>query len=448
MGLPGFAAVILAAGEGTRLNSARPKVLHEIAGQPMIRHVIAALRPLEPAADRRRDRPRHGRGGAHRRAVADRHAVPAARHRRRGARGAPGACRPARLATARSPMSSCCTAIRRSSAPRRLPPCSTRAAAPPKRPSRSPACGRPTPAPMAGSCSTGTARSLRIVEAGDASPRSGRSGCAMAGSWRSRRATPSTWWTQIGNDNAKGEFYLTDIVAHRARQGLPCRVVELPAEEVLGVNTRAELAAAEALMQDRLRRRAMEAGATLIAPETVFLCADTRLGRDVVIEPNVVFGPGVTVGGQRPHPLLLASRGRRDRRGRDRRPVRPAAPGRGARSRRACRQFRRGQGHPARRRGQGQPPLLSRRQRHRRRHQYRRRHDHLQLRRLQQVPDDDRRAARLSARTRRWSRRSRSATAPMSRPAASSPRTCRPMRWRSRAPARSTSRARAELRDD
>jgi bifunctional UDP-N-acetylglucosamine pyrophosphorylase / glucosamine-1-phosphate N-acetyltransferase len=71
--------------------------------------------------------------------------------------------------------------------------------------------------------------------------------------------------------------------------------VELPAEEVLGVNTRAELAQAEALMQDRLRRRAMAAGATLIAPETVFLSADTVLGRDVVVEPNVVFGPGVSV---------------------------------------------------------------------------------------------------------------------------------------------------------
>jgi bifunctional UDP-N-acetylglucosamine pyrophosphorylase/glucosamine-1-phosphate N-acetyltransferase len=67
----------------------------------------------------------------------------------------------------------------------------------------------------------------------------------------------------------------------------------LPAEEVLGVNTRAELAEAEALMQDRLRRRAMEGGATLVAPETVFLAADTVLGRDVVIEPNVVFGTGV-----------------------------------------------------------------------------------------------------------------------------------------------------------
>ncbi len=100
----------------------------------------------------------------------------------------------------------------------------------------------------------------------------------------------------LGRDNAKGEFYLTDIVRIARRNQLLCRTVELPAEELLGVNTRAELAEAEALMQRRLRRAAMDAGATLVAPETVFLSADTRLGRDVVVEPNVIFGPGVTVG--------------------------------------------------------------------------------------------------------------------------------------------------------
>jgi bifunctional UDP-N-acetylglucosamine pyrophosphorylase/glucosamine-1-phosphate N-acetyltransferase len=78
-------------------------------------------------------------------------------------------------------------------------------------------------------------------------------------------------------------------------KGLQCRAVELPAEELIGINTRAELAEAEALMQWRLRRSAMDAGVTLVAPETVHLSADTRLGRDVVVEPNVTFGPGVTV---------------------------------------------------------------------------------------------------------------------------------------------------------
>jgi bifunctional UDP-N-acetylglucosamine pyrophosphorylase/glucosamine-1-phosphate N-acetyltransferase len=100
---------------------------------------------------------------------------------------------------------------------------------------------------------------------------------------------------RLETNNAKREFYLTDIVGIARQRNLRVAYAELPAEEVLGVNTRAELAQAEALMQDRLRRRAMEQGATLVAPETVFLSADTKLGRDVVIEPNVVFGPGVSI---------------------------------------------------------------------------------------------------------------------------------------------------------
>jgi bifunctional UDP-N-acetylglucosamine pyrophosphorylase/glucosamine-1-phosphate N-acetyltransferase len=100
---------------------------------------------------------------------------------------------------------------------------------------------------------------------------------------------------RLENINAKREFYLTDIVGIARSRDLASTYIELPAEEVLGVNTRAELAQAEALMQDRLRHQAMEAGATLIAPETVFFSADTRLGRDVVVEPNVVFGPDVSI---------------------------------------------------------------------------------------------------------------------------------------------------------
>jgi bifunctional UDP-N-acetylglucosamine pyrophosphorylase / glucosamine-1-phosphate N-acetyltransferase len=99
----------------------------------------------------------------------------------------------------------------------------------------------------------------------------------------------------IGTDNAKGEYYLTDIVGVARRQGLPCRIVEAPAEELVGVNSRADLAAAEALMQQRLRAAAMAGGATLTAPETVFLSADTTIGRDVTIAPYVVCGPGVVI---------------------------------------------------------------------------------------------------------------------------------------------------------
>ncbi len=100
---------------------------------------------------------------------------------------------------------------------------------------------------------------------------------------------------RIGNANAKGEYYLTDAVEIARADGLRAAVVKCPEDEVLGVNARDQLAAAEAIFQARRRRAAMRDGATLIAPETVWFSADTVVGRDVVIEPNVFFGPGVVV---------------------------------------------------------------------------------------------------------------------------------------------------------
>lgn len=100
---------------------------------------------------------------------------------------------------------------------------------------------------------------------------------------------------RVGNANAKGEYYLTDIVGLARASGADCAVVEAPAEELVGINSRAELAAAEAILQDRLRAQAMAGGATLTDPKSVFFAVDTRLGRDVVVGPSVVFGPGVDV---------------------------------------------------------------------------------------------------------------------------------------------------------
>jgi len=100
----------------------------------------------------------------------------------------------------------------------------------------------------------------------------------------------------IGNKNAKGEYYLTDAVAAAGAAGLRTALVECDEEEVLGVNDRAQLARAEAAMQRRLRTEALAGGVTMIAPETVYLSADTKFGCDVTIEPHVVFGPGVAVG--------------------------------------------------------------------------------------------------------------------------------------------------------
>jgi bifunctional UDP-N-acetylglucosamine pyrophosphorylase/glucosamine-1-phosphate N-acetyltransferase len=100
---------------------------------------------------------------------------------------------------------------------------------------------------------------------------------------------------RVGSDNAKREFYLTDVVAIANSDGLSVVVVEADEDEVLGVNTRAELAAVERVWQDRRRNAAMAAGATLVAPETVHFAHDTMVGRDVVIEPSVVFGPGTVI---------------------------------------------------------------------------------------------------------------------------------------------------------
>ena len=100
---------------------------------------------------------------------------------------------------------------------------------------------------------------------------------------------------RIGNVNAKGEYYLTDAVAIARDMGLKAVAIETGEDDVRGINTKAQLAQAEAVLQTSLRAAALEAGVTMIAPQTVYLAADTKLGRDVTIEPNVVFGPGVTV---------------------------------------------------------------------------------------------------------------------------------------------------------
>ncbi len=101
--------------------------------------------------------------------------------------------------------------------------------------------------------------------------------------------------TQIGNANRKGEYYLTDAVAIARAMGLRTAVIETEEDDVRGINTKAQLAETEAALQQRLRKAAMEAGVTLVAPETVFLSSDTTFGRDVTVEPYVVFGPGVAV---------------------------------------------------------------------------------------------------------------------------------------------------------
>jgi bifunctional UDP-N-acetylglucosamine pyrophosphorylase/glucosamine-1-phosphate N-acetyltransferase len=138
-------------------------------------------------------------------------------------------------------------------------------------------------------------RLLAIREEKDASAEERHIKLCNAGLMALRGDVALTILRRIGNANAKGEFYLTDAVAIAHELGLDAVALQAEEDEVRGINTRAQLAEAEAVLQARLRADAMQGGATLVAPETVFLSSDTKLGRDVVVEPHVVFGPGVTV---------------------------------------------------------------------------------------------------------------------------------------------------------
>jgi bifunctional UDP-N-acetylglucosamine pyrophosphorylase/glucosamine-1-phosphate N-acetyltransferase len=136
-----------------------------------------------------------------------------------------------------------------------------------------------------------------IVEWADASDAERTINLCNAGALCGPAARVHAWLRAVRSDNARGEFYLTDLVALARAEGYGVVAVEAPEAELRGINSRAELAAAEAELQSRLRLMAMEGGATLIAPETVFLAWDTLLGPDTVVAPHVVFGPGVFVEG-------------------------------------------------------------------------------------------------------------------------------------------------------
>jgi bifunctional UDP-N-acetylglucosamine pyrophosphorylase/glucosamine-1-phosphate N-acetyltransferase len=138
-------------------------------------------------------------------------------------------------------------------------------------------------------------RLVRIVEAKDATSEELEISLCNSGVVCADRKVMFDLIAQVGNDNASGEYYLTDIVDLANGAGLSCAAVTCDEAETLGVNSRVDLAAAEAVFQRAARRAAMEGGATLTAPETVYFAHDTQVGRDVTIEPNVVFGPGVIV---------------------------------------------------------------------------------------------------------------------------------------------------------
>lgn len=282
-------AVVLAAGEGTRMKSARPKVLHEIAGRSLLRHVLASV----------------GAAGSDRAAVvigpdrADvakdaRSALPDADiYVQTERRGTAHAVLAAREALARGADD---VVVVFGDTPLLQPETIAKLRAPLANGSAVSVAGfRPADPTGYGRLLVHDGALVGIREEKDASTAERAIGLCNGGLMGLSGKVALSLLEQIGSANAKGEFYLTDAVEVARRMGLRSMVVEVEEDEVRGINTKAQLAEAEAVLQQRLRAAALEAGVTMTAPETVFLSADTRLGKDVVIEPYVVFGPGCVI---------------------------------------------------------------------------------------------------------------------------------------------------------
>ena len=283
--------VVLAAGQGTRMRSSRPKVLHAVAGKTMLRHVLDAVEQLRPArcvvvvgpgqdAVAAAAAPHATAWQAER--LGTGHAVQAAHAALGDLAADPQAevlvtCGDTPLLTAET-----LADLRRTRAAQdaEIAVLGFRAADPG-------AYGRLV--------LDDDGLLQRIVEAKDASPDELAIDRCNAGVLLARADLLFEALARVTNDNAKGEYYLTDVVAIARGDGARVAVALGGEAEMQGVNSRADLAAAEAVMQQRLRAAAMAGGATLSAPETVFFSHDTALGADVTVEPHVVFGPGVSV---------------------------------------------------------------------------------------------------------------------------------------------------------
>ena len=282
-------AVVLAAGKGTRMKSDLPKVLHPIAGRPMILHLLdtvlglgadrvavvvapgmqqvaAAVDPVQTAIQEE--------------ALGTAHAALAARALMAGFDG------DVLVLFGDTPLVTPETIARMLDA-----------RAGPGQPAVVVLGMRPAGPNEYGRLVMGADGSLEaIVEYREATEAQRQITLCNSGVMAIDGAVLFDLLDRVGNENAKGEYYLTDIVALARARGLRCAVVEGAEEELLGVNSRVELAGAEAIVQRRLRTAAMLGGATLLMPETVYFSHDTKIGRDVTIGPFVTFGPAVTVG--------------------------------------------------------------------------------------------------------------------------------------------------------
>jgi bifunctional UDP-N-acetylglucosamine pyrophosphorylase/glucosamine-1-phosphate N-acetyltransferase len=281
-----IAVVILAAGKGTRMKSDLPKVMHAVAGRPMIAHLLDTVATLSPekvvvvvgpdmdavtqavaphATCMQEDR--NGTGGA----------VKSARNELEGFTGT------VLVLYGDTPL------VRAETMAAAAGACADGAAV-------SVLGFRPSHFHQYGRLITDDSGALTaIVEARDASPEELDVNLCNSGVMAFAGEHLLGLLDQLDTNNSKGEYYLTDTVRLACEAGLSAAVVEGEEDELLGVNSREDLAVAEAVVQDDMRSRAMEAGATLVEPATVWFHHDTVLGRDVVVQPNVVFGPGVTV---------------------------------------------------------------------------------------------------------------------------------------------------------
>jgi bifunctional UDP-N-acetylglucosamine pyrophosphorylase / glucosamine-1-phosphate N-acetyltransferase len=281
--------VVLAAGEGTRMRSGLPKVLHPVAGQSLLAHVLNAAPKGAGSALAVVIGPDH-------QAVAEEakrlrpDAVTFVQHQRLGTAHAVLAARAAiergaddlLIAFGDTPLISAAT-FERLRAPLRegaaLAVLGFRAADP----------------SGYGRLLIDGGRLMAIREHADASPEERKVTLCNAGVMAFDGRLALDILDRIDDANSKREYYLVDAVAIVRDMGLEAVVIETNEDEVRGINTKAQLAEAESAMQARLRKAALEAGVTLIAPETVYLSADTSFGKDVTIEPFVVIGPGVSI---------------------------------------------------------------------------------------------------------------------------------------------------------
>jgi bifunctional UDP-N-acetylglucosamine pyrophosphorylase/glucosamine-1-phosphate N-acetyltransferase len=282
-------AIVLAAGEGTRMRSATPKALHRIGGRTLLAHVLTAAKQAGGGDIAVVVGPDHEAVAQEMRALAPEAGIFEQTQRR----GTAHAVLAARKAIARGAddilVMFADTPLVRPQALSGLRSALWRGAA-------VAVLGfRPADPAGYGRLLTRGEELLAIREDRDATPDERKialcNGGLMALSGKSALAILG----RIGNANSKGEYYLTDAVAIAHDMGLKAVAIETGEDDMRGINTKAQLAETEAVLQKRLRAAALDAGVTMIAPDTVFLSADTKFGKDVTIEPNVVFGPGVTV---------------------------------------------------------------------------------------------------------------------------------------------------------